>query len=843
MQAPNQLSTDDSEPQTMRAPAVLGVAIIVVCLGFIAYSQRKSQVRQQCRDELRVSLKRTLDRTTGVVSAWIDARTDFVRRLAAHPKLNQAMTAPLRSDAQLTDQEFQTLKNQVETAIWPDTETDTPGLFAIVNRQNTIVLATRENEITQQIGAEAQEIIARVWEQETVFVPARPNGWLTGGDDRSAAFIWVSTPLRVPDSDEIRGALFVAADAKNFSDLCIQARTGVSGETYAFDRTQYLLTQSRFEDMLREQLNLLSASENSMLNVRLLDPGVNLLAADYPDNVEQLQPILPVRRALFGDEPEGLALEGHRDYRGIPVVGAWTWLEEYNLGLITETDYEEAYRRVATTHVDLLWLYLVGGWIIQISMLFYVTRSKTPTAAMAWLLVVFLQPWAGLAIYAFFGDYRRGRRIEEQLQERARQAQHTAMERAAGELVTPDLDHAVKPLEVLAENLGHMTPMGGNSGDAIVDTVKFIDQLVEDIDGAKHHVHLMFYIFADDATGMRVIDALKRASGRGVECRLLVDELGSWSFIKGLQAALQTAPAIEFHRMLPVSLFRRRLTRVDRRNHRKLAIIDGITAYSGSQNVVDASYGHKDLVWLDMMLRLQGPVVLQLQRVFAEDWYSESEILLDAPEYYPTPEVRGDYVIQPLPSGPTYETGDYHQLVTTALYLARRRVVITSPYLVPDESFMQALESAVLRGVRVDLVVPERSDQVLVGAVSRSYYSDLMALGEKRRRHARSADGEDDLRGRVNLYLYQNALLHTKSMTVDFDLALVGSGNFDIRSFRLNYELNLLGYGPQAAQELREIQFDYIRKSKRLTPEEWSRARSRFREHFDDVCKLLSPLM
>jgi len=332
----------------------------------------------------------------------------------------------------------------------------------------------------------------------------------------------------------------------------------------------------------------------------------------------------------------------------------------------------------------------------------------------------------------------------------------------------------------------------------------------------------MFYIFANDETGRRVSDALARAVKRDVSCRLLVDHVGSWGMFSKLGAEM-IRQGIELHPMLPVKLFRRKLARMDLRNHRKLAVIDGRIAYTGSQNIVDPSYGHKDLVWHDMMVRLTGPIVHQLQEVFAEDWSVETNEPLDESTYFPEPEITGEAMIQTLPSGPAYATAGYQRLVVAAIYGAERLVIITSPSLVPDEPFLQAIEVAVLRGVNVELVVPEKCDQMLVGAVARAYYDTLLDIGAK-------------------LYLYTDGLLHTKSMTVDDSLALVGSGNFDIRSFYLNFELNMLAYGPNVTAALRFIQRHYIEQSNRLTKEQWSR-RSMIRRTVDDIAKLLSPLM
>jgi cardiolipin synthase len=283
------------------------------------------------------------------------------------------------------------------------------------------------------------------------------------------------------------------------------------------------------------------------------------------------------------------------------------------------------------------------------------------------------------------------------------------------------------------------------------------------------------------------------------------------------------AEGVEVHEALPVGLFRRRMARIDLRNHRKLAVIDGRVGYTGSQNIVDAGYGRKDLAWYDLMVRLTGPILLELQSVFVSDWYFETEKTLERSEYFPSPTLTGSVPVQTLPSGPTYPTENYQRIVVAALYASERRVTITSPYFVPDAAFMQAIQTAILRGVEVEVVVPSRCDQVLVGAAGCSYFEDLLEMG-------------------VKLYLYDKGLLHAKTMCVDDAIAFIGSSNFDIRSFALNFEINLLFYGPEVAMQLHAQQRCYMADATLLTAERWAE-RPAMKKFFQNIARLLSPLM
>jgi cardiolipin synthase A/B len=468
-------------------------------------------------------------------------------------------------------------------------------------------------------------------------------------------------------------------------------------------------------------------------------------------------------------------------------------------------------------------LYYLSEWAIRVVMLFVVPRKRHPNSAMAWLLVVFFLPWPGLLMYMMLGRYRLPKRRIEQHGEflQALQAADRLLE-GHPNITHPEIGPHAQEAVRLAEKLGYMPILGENSAELIAETQTFIDKLADDIDAARHHVHLLFYIFADDGTGRRVADALARAAARGVKCRVLVDAVGSRPLFKRL-ARWMIERGIDVRQALPVGLFRRRMARIDLRNHRKLAVIDGRVGYAGSQNIVDAEYGRKDLAWHDLMLRLTGPILLELQSVFAADWYFETEEVLEGSDYFPAPQLTGEIAVQTLPSGPTYPTENYQRIVVAALYAAERRATITTPYFVPDAAFLQAMQTAVLRGVEVELVVPRRSDQVLVGAAGRSYFDELLDMG-------------------VRLYLYDKGLLHAKTMCVDDTIAFIGSSNFDIRSFALNFEVNLLFYGPEVALQLHSQQRRYMADSFLLTAERWSQ-RPAVKKLFQNIARLLSPLL
>lgn len=466
---------------------------------------------------------------------------------------------------------------------------------------------------------------------------------------------------------------------------------------------------------------------------------------------------------------------------------------------------------------------LLTEWFIRVAMLFVVIRRRRPSVAMVWLLVIFFQPWVGIVLYALMGRNRLPRRRSRQharMLDRLREV--TRRLEKLPYVQAPLLGPVAVAATALARKLSHMPILGGNDLEIVSRTSEVIDRLAADIDLAERHVHLLFYIFEPDESGRRIADALIRAAGRGVACRVLADAVGSRALFQQLAPELAAA-GVEIHEALPVGIFRRRLARLDMRNHRKLAVIDGRIAWTGSQNIINETYGHRDLVFEDLMVRVQGPIVLELQMVFLADWQFNVAQVLDSDDILPEPVSRGSMLIQALPSGPNYPTENYQRLVVAALHAAQHRVIITTPYFVPDEAVLQALQTAVLRGVAVEVILPRRSDHWLVCAATRAYHEDLFRIG-------------------VRIYLYEKGILHAKTVSIDDKMAMIGSSNFDIRSFALNFEINLVCYGSEVTEKLVAQQRVYRTDSRRLSRRQW-RQRSKLHLFGQRVAKLLSPLL
>lgn len=453
-------------------------------------------------------------------------------------------------------------------------------------------------------------------------------------------------------------------------------------------------------------------------------------------------------------------------------------------------------------------------WAIRLAMLVIVPSRRTPEAARSWLLLIFFLPIPGLILFLLIGSPRfPAWRVDRFKTMRASFERLRGRLQAGGAVVEPGDD-----VTELAERLGYLPAVEGNNMELIDDYDAVIERLVADIDGARKHVRILTYIFADDRVGMMVIDALGRAVSRGVDCHVIVDVVGSHKWVRNTLAGLQER-GVQARAALPFRPLRHR-TRRDMRNHRKLFIIDGEIGYAGSQNIICRDF-RPGVVNRELVARVTGPAVVEMTAVFLTDWYLETEQLLEAEPAIPA--AAGKCRLQVLPSGADYPLEGFQTLLSWQVNRAQGQVVLVTPYFVPDDSLVSSLRTAVLRGVEVHVVVSEVVDQPLVNLAQSSYYDQLLTGG-------------------VRIYRYRDFLLHAKSVRIDERLGIVGSSNVDIRSFQLNEEVSLLLLDAPSVASLREIQDGYLAASDELTLGEW-RARSPFRKFVEGGARMVGPLL
>ncbi len=470
----------------------------------------------------------------------------------------------------------------------------------------------------------------------------------------------------------------------------------------------------------------------------------------------------------------------------------------------------------------LTWAYFCSEWAVRLIMMVVVPFRRTSEAARSWLLLVMFLPWPALALYLLIGraTYPRWRRKRfERLPTILKLSADKILELT--EVAREKLPRRFSRAAVLIEKLGRLPVVDGSKAEFLADYTRMIDRLVADIDAAERHVHLLFYIFASDEVGQKIMEALGRACERGVTCRVLIDALGSRPWERSVRSKLSDY-GVEVHLILPITFFRRKSARADLRNHRKIAVIDGQVAYAGSQNIIAADTlidaGNQEL-----MLRLEGPVVLELQAVFVADWFLETDEALPVDGVMSPMPAAGTLTAQVLPSGPDYRVGGIESLIVTAIHSALQHVVIVTPYFVPSEPVQKAMQIAVLRGVDVHLVVPKVSDHLLVRFAQESYYAGLLAAG-------------------VRVHLFRDKFLHAKNVSIDMDLILIGSSNMDMRSFVLNSEVTVVIYDRDIGMQLRRMQDGYIANSDLLDPGRWRR-RPWVRKVAENLARLVSPLL
>ncbi len=458
-----------------------------------------------------------------------------------------------------------------------------------------------------------------------------------------------------------------------------------------------------------------------------------------------------------------------------------------------------------------------------------VIYKRAPVAdTMTWLLLFFLLPILSWVLYAFIGGNRLGSRrikryefLTRPIEERAAQIWHQSG-------LQPDNGGEFSHLAALATNVSGFPTLRGNTLELIAHADKFLGSLAQDIDNATHHIHLCYYIFDPDVKGELIASAVIRAAQRGVTCRVLVDSVGSSSLLKSdLWGKMQRA-GVKCTEALPANLWRALLERVDLRNHRKVAVIDGRIAYCGGQNVTAMNFksgiGGSRGPWIDATVRMTGPAVQPLQISFLRDWAMDNdEKLQDAAALFPKVTTNGASVVHVIPSGPGPRPDAIHQAFLAMLFAARREIIMTTPYFVPDDATKTAILNAALRGVDITLNVPRVADTTLVGAAGRSYFEELLEAG-------------------VKVYRHGHGLLHVKAMTVDQRFSMIGSANFDVRSFWLNFESTLFVHDEDFTDQLRRLQQGFLGESRQISLESW-KSRGHLARFADNVARLFGPLL
>ncbi|MCG2616886.1 cardiolipin synthase [Terrimonas sp. NA20] len=480
--------------------------------------------------------------------------------------------------------------------------------------------------------------------------------------------------------------------------------------------------------------------------------------------------------------------------------------------------------------------WLLIGEIVYVTILaatciriIYDTRSTTKT--MAYLLFAIFFPIAGIIFYFSFGINYRKRKIYGR-KEITDTGVLEELKRATTAYTNDALKHAgtiVQEYKELARLLvkDQQSPFTRhNKVKLLLNGEEKFPEVINAIRSAKDHIHIEYYIVEEGGIAKQLEEVLLQKVAEGVEVRFIYDDFGSRSIRRKTisrlrEAGIKTAPFYKVRFLLLAN-------RLNYRNHRKIIVIDGHTAFTGGINISDKYINNKkgQLYWRDTHLRIDGPGVYYLQYLFLNDWnFCSGESLQPASFLFPSPQVHKeeDVLVQIAASGPDSTQPTILFSLLQAVYLAQEEILITTPYFIPGESLLEALSIAALSGLSVKLLVPGVSDIGLVNAAARSYYDELLSAG-------------------VEIYQYQKGFIHAKTLVADGKLSVVGTANMDYRSFDLNFEVNALVYDCDFSAKLRDVFYDDLKDAERIDPEVWA-DRPIYKQMAEKVARLLSPLL
>ena len=459
--------------------------------------------------------------------------------------------------------------------------------------------------------------------------------------------------------------------------------------------------------------------------------------------------------------------------------------------------------------------------------------TRSITKSLAYLLFAIFVPFAGIIFYFLFGINYRTRKMyskklveNDELSARLNKQIYQYSKKTLDESSASVQSNKELAFMLLKETLSPLTT--NNSVKLLVNGENKFPEVIKALREAKNHIHLEYYIYEDDEIGRKIEQILVEKAKEGIEVRFIYDDFGSRSIRRTLAHRLNEngVKAYPFLRIYFIAL----ANRLNYRNHRKIIVIDGQTAFVGGINV-DDRYINNDTTnktfWRDTHLRIDGPGVQYLQYLFLCDWNFCADLKLHPNEHFFPPEInsetRDKKVVQIAASGPDSGAPAILFSVLQAISLATKEILITTPYLIPGESLVDALIIASLGGVSVKLLVPGNSDSLLVNAAARSYYGDLLRKG-------------------IEIYQYTKGFVHAKTMVTDSKIAMVGTANMDSRSFDLNFEVNAIVYDNGIANELRDIFYEDLKNAVKIDAKAW-KSRPIYKQFLEKTAKLVSPLL
>ncbi|WP_299535645.1 cardiolipin synthase [Ulvibacterium sp.] len=466
-----------------------------------------------------------------------------------------------------------------------------------------------------------------------------------------------------------------------------------------------------------------------------------------------------------------------------------------------------------------------------VTIVIIIRNTESTSKALAYTFLVILYPVLGMIIYFSLGINYRSRKIYSKklvVDNNSFPELEVRLGKFSEEMLLKNREH-LKHFFRLAhlKNLENLLTVR-NSTDLLINGEQKFEEVLQSLKTAKHHIHIEYYIYEEIGIGQEIAEILKTKAEEGVQVRFIYDDFGSQGISRGFVRSLKKSgvEVFPFYKLW-WHLF---TTRINYRNHRKIIVVDGTVGYVGGINVSDRyvntneNYGF----WRDTHLRIEGSAVLLLQRVFLADWnFCSDQNIGVSPDFFPRIDLSKEpvsrQIVQIVASGPDSDHPDIMYSMMQAIILAKEEVLITTPYFVPEKGIINALKIAKLSGVKVKLLVPGKSDSKVVNIVSKSFYGELLDIG-------------------VEIYRYEKGFVHAKTMVCDNLLSMIGTANFDQRSFELNFEINALIFDEAFSSKLRGAFYKDLQGAKRISREKWEK-RSHISKIAERTLRLFAPLI
>lgn len=464
--------------------------------------------------------------------------------------------------------------------------------------------------------------------------------------------------------------------------------------------------------------------------------------------------------------------------------------------------------------LNLIYLSMVLGTIMVV-----ILDNRNPVKTLSWIMVLIFLPVIGLLFYFFFGQNIRKERLiskrnyENIARRPLRKFWHKSL---------PTLPEEWQTLSNLFRRMNRAVPFDDNHVNVHTNGYSMLQALLHEIASARHHIHMEYYIFEDDPVGRLVSDALIDKVREGVKVRLLYDDVGCWR-VKDRFFKRMSEAGIEVYPFLKVR-FPILTNKANYRNHRKITVIDGRIGFIGGMNIAERYlHGLPWGQWRDTSITIKGDAVHSLQSLFLMDWCFVTQEMINDLSYFPTIDNTGKIPIQIVTSKPF---GRWHDIMQGYLYAisnARKYIYMQTPYFMPTEQILTALQTAALAGIDVRIMLPWRTDNRIVQMCSRSYMREVMEAG-------------------VKVLFYHSGFLHSKMLVIDDSLASIGSTNMDFRSFEYNMEANAFIYDTETAIRLRDIFLSDQEQCVHISSQRWAR-RSFWRKIEESILRLFAPLL